>query len=87
MKISLILTILVVFMFISSRSKSGFGRKITEHFYFQTFFNIVLITVFVSKIIHIRLNLISLISLIILGSLLYLSLPKYLIRLKNKFNQ
>ena len=78
MKWSLILSILVVFMFFASYSKSDFGRKIAQHFYFQTTFIVVLIVVFVSKIIHLRLNLISMISLIILGCIIYMSLPNYI---------
>lgn len=74
-------------MFISSRSNSNFGRKIAQHFYFQTLFNVVLVIVFVTKIIHVRLTLISLLSLIIVGSLLYLSLPNYLQQVKNSFNK
>ena len=62
MKWSLILSILIIFMFFASYSKSDFGRKIAQHFYFQTTFIVVLIIVFVSKIIHLRLNLISMIS-------------------------
>jgi len=84
MKFSLLLTILVIFMFFSSRVKSDFGRKIMQHFYFQSFFIVVLIVVFVSKIIHLKLNLISMISLIILGCMLYLSLPNYLQQLKKR---
>ncbi len=74
-------------MFFASYSKSDFGRKIAQHFYFQTLFNIVLAVVFVSKIIHIKLNLISMISLIIIGGMLYMSLPNYLQQLKRKISK
>gem|GEM_PF-2260166 len=87
MKISLILSILVIFMFLVSYGKSDLGRKITQHFYFRTFFNIVLIIVFVSKIIHLKINLISLITLIILGSMLYLSIPIYIQQLKDRIKK
>lgn len=87
MKWSLILSILVVFMFFASYSKSDFGRKIAQHFYFQTTFIVVLIVVFVSKIIHLRLNLISMISLIILGCIIYMSLPNYIQQLRKRIGK
>ena len=74
-------------MFFASYSKSDFGRKIAQHFYFQTLFNIVLVVVFVSKIIHLKLNLISMISLIIIGGMLYMSLPDYLQQLRRKIGK
>ncbi len=87
MKISLVLSILVLFMFFAAKSKSNFARKILQHFYFQTFFIIVLVVVFVSKIIHLKLNLISMISLIIIGCMLYMSLPTYLQQLRKKLGK
>lgn len=87
MKISLILTILVLFMFFASYSKSDFGRKIMQHFYFQTLFNVVLVVVFVSKIIHLKLNLISMISLIVIGCMLYMSFPNYLQQLRRRIGK
>ncbi|HCC93255.1 MULTISPECIES: hypothetical protein [unclassified Empedobacter] len=87
MKISLILTILVLFMFFASYSKSDFGRKIAQHYYFQTLFNVVLVVVFVSKIIHLKLNLISMISLIVIGCMLYMSFPNYLQQLRRRIGK
>lgn len=87
MKISALLTILLLgFAFMYLRNKP-LGQKLFGHFYFQTLLVVLMVTSVVSKLIHFRLTLPNLLMLVILVSLLYLSLPAYLIKLRQRIRK
>ena len=87
MKFVSIISILIfvgIYFFVKRTSQ---GKELIQHFYFQTFVMCALVLSLISQIIHFKLNLISVVMILILSSILATGLPHYIQKVKNRIGK
>lgn len=87
MKISALLIIVLLVVGVIYLKNKPLGKRVIGHFYFQSIFIVMLLVTLGSKLIHFRLTLMSLFTIVCITSMLYLSLPVYLVKLRQRIRK
>lgn len=84
--VSILSFVLFLFLFFYvKRTKKG--MQLIQHFYFQTFIMLVLVFALVSRLIHFRLNIWSVLAILILSFVLATGLPHYIQNVKKRIRK
>ena len=87
MKYPAILSIVLLLLLIFFVKRTEQGRKMVQHFYFQTFIIVFIAGSLVFRLIHFKLTLWSILAILILSFALATGLPHYIQKVKKRIGK
>jgi len=87
MKYPALLTLVIVLLLFFFIKRTDKGRRMVQHFYFQTFIMIFLAGSLLFRIIHFKMTLWSVVAILILSFGLATGLPHYLQKVKKRIGK
>ena len=87
MKYSVILSLAILLLLFFFVKRTDQGRRMVQHFYFQTFIMVFIVGSLIFRLIHFKMNLWSVVGILILSFVLANSLPHYIQKVRKRIGK